>query len=211
MKIIIFGASGRTGQLLLNQALDRGHYVTAFVRNPKKILQSHSHLKITKGDIFNPSSVKNAVKGHDVIVNTLGVRFGGKEQVCTISTKHILDGMKLYQIRRLLVLSGAGSGKSRDRISGFTKWFADMYSRFGDRNAVMDKENQYKLILDANVDYTIIAAPWLTNGDLTKKYQQGEDISMNLFKRISRADAAHFILTIAERDNFVRKEPFIFY
>lgn len=211
MKIIIFGATGRTGLLLLNQALERGHTVTAFIRNPKKITMSHSHLKIVKGDIANAESVGYAVRGHDIIINTLGVRFGGKVQVCTISTSHILAAMKQYQIRRLIVLSGAASGKSLQHLKGFTKWFAEMYAKFGDGNAVRDKNNQYKLILDANVDYTIVSAPWLSNGKLTKKYQEGEDLQMKMFKKISRADVAHFILTIAEHDNYVRKEPLIFY
>jgi putative NADH-flavin reductase len=211
MKIIIFGASGRTGRLLLSQALERGHTVTAFVRNSKEITQSHSHLKIVKGDIANAASVGIAVKGHDIIVNTLGVRFGRKEQVCTVSTGNILKAMKQYQIRRLIVLSGAASGKAIERLKGFTKWFAEMYSKFGDGNAVRDKDNQYKLILDANVDYTIVNAPWLTNGKLTKQYEQGEDLQMGIFNKISRADVAHFILTIAEHDNYVRKEPLIFY
>jgi putative NADH-flavin reductase len=211
MKIIIFGASGKTGLLLLNQALQRGHSVTAFVRNPKKISLKHPHLNVVKGDIAEPLSVENAVKGHDIIINTLGVRYGEKEQICTISTRHILAAMTQYGIRRLIVLSGASSGKSMERLQGFTKWFAEMYARWGDRKAVVDKDNQYKLIMEAHVDYTIIAAPWLTNGKLTKKYQEGEDIKMGLFKKISRADVAHFILTIAEHDNYVKKEPFLFY
>jgi putative NADH-flavin reductase len=211
MKIIIFGASGQTGLLLLTQALERGHTITAFVRNPGKISQKHTRLNVVKGSISDPVGIANAVRGHDVIINTLGVRYGEKAQICTESTRHILAAMKQYQLRRLIVLSGAASGKAMGRLRGFTKWVAEMYGKFGDSNAVRDKENQYKLVMDANIDYTIIAAPWLTNGKLTKQYQEGEDIQMGPFKSISRADVAHFILTIAERDNYVKKEPFIFY
>lgn len=46
MKIVILGATGQTGQHLVNQALQQGHSVTAVVRNPGKMTVSHDNLKV---------------------------------------------------------------------------------------------------------------------------------------------------------------------
>src|SRR5437016_6210468 len=74
MDLLIFGATGGTGRALIQQALEQGHVVTAFVRNPSKMRAVHSNLRIVKGDILDYASVEAAVRGQDVVLSTLGIR-----------------------------------------------------------------------------------------------------------------------------------------
>ena len=60
MKLVIFGATGATGQCLVELALAQGHDVTAFARNPLALTE-HEHLSIVRGDMFRPASVETAV------------------------------------------------------------------------------------------------------------------------------------------------------
>ena len=75
MKLLIFGATGGTGQQLVEQALEQGHYVTAFVRNPAKVAVKHERLKVVKGNVLDCDSVEAAVAGQDTVLSALGVRF----------------------------------------------------------------------------------------------------------------------------------------
>ena len=72
MNITIFGASGAIGQLLTRLALDNGDFVTAYVRNPKKISLKHPNLRLVQGELSNASTIEKAVAESDVVISTLG-------------------------------------------------------------------------------------------------------------------------------------------
>lgn len=74
MKVIVFGATGTVGKLLVRQALEQKYHVTAFVRSNKGSLVElhHENLNIFEGDVFDPISVTNAIKGHDAVFCVLG-------------------------------------------------------------------------------------------------------------------------------------------
>src|SRR5207302_10781145 len=72
MRVLIIGASGGTGRQLVNQALERGHTVTAFVRDPSRLSIQHPKLKIIKGDVLDYSSVEGAVHGQEAVISALG-------------------------------------------------------------------------------------------------------------------------------------------
>jgi putative NADH-flavin reductase len=74
MKLLVFGATGGTGRRLVQQALQQGHVVTAFARDPAKIHVTHDNLRVVRGDILDPASVETAVAGQDAVVSALGTR-----------------------------------------------------------------------------------------------------------------------------------------
>ncbi|HKW45974.1 MAG TPA: SDR family oxidoreductase [Gemmatimonadaceae bacterium] len=74
MKLLVFGATGGTGSRLVQQALEQGHVVTAFARDPRKIRLSHDNLRVVRGDILNKDSVEAAIAGQDGVVSALGTR-----------------------------------------------------------------------------------------------------------------------------------------
>jgi len=90
MKLVIFGATGATGRQLVEQALQQGHDVTAFVRNPAKVTTQHERLKIVKGNIMDCHSVGAAVSGQDAVFSALGVRFRWQFLVFAIVVSQIL-------------------------------------------------------------------------------------------------------------------------
>ncbi len=81
MKLTIFGATGRTGRQLLTQALEAGHEVTAFVRDPSKLGVTHSRLRVMQGDVYDASVVEDATKGQDAVLSALGPVRGGPKDV----------------------------------------------------------------------------------------------------------------------------------
>src|SRR6202789_2400873 len=89
MKIIVFGATGGTGKLILTQALAKGHSVTAFVRNPEG-LPAHPQIHVVQGDLFDPAAVVDAIRGHRAVLSALGARDLKKTSVLAQAIPNIL-------------------------------------------------------------------------------------------------------------------------
>jgi putative NADH-flavin reductase len=74
MNLLIFGATGGTGSAIVAQALEQGHRVTAFARNPDAIKTKHENLVVVQGDILDYASVERAVKRQDAVLSALGTK-----------------------------------------------------------------------------------------------------------------------------------------
>ena len=85
MKLLIFGSTGSIGRQLVEQALEQGHTVTAFARDPSKLEARHDNLKVVQGDAVDYPSVEKAVQSQDVVLCSLGA--GAKGTVRSEGTK----------------------------------------------------------------------------------------------------------------------------
>ena len=72
MKIVVFGASGKTGSLLVDEALTSGHYVLAYVRKPESVKSDHPNLKVVAGYLNEKDKLKSVISGSDACISTLG-------------------------------------------------------------------------------------------------------------------------------------------
>jgi putative NADH-flavin reductase len=90
MKLLVFGATGGTGGQLVQQALQQGHLVTAFARDPGKIHLAHDNLRVVSGDILLPDSVETAVAGQDAVLSALGIRLPIKTVILIVVACQII-------------------------------------------------------------------------------------------------------------------------
>ena len=109
MKVVIFGATGRTGRLLVEGALARGHEVTAFVRAPDKLGALRERVSVVRGDVLDGGAVSDAVDGQDAALVALGSDgTRAAVQVNARGTLNVIRSMQRYGARRLVVLSATG-------------------------------------------------------------------------------------------------------
>jgi len=108
MKIALFGASGTIGQRILDEALRRGHTVTALVRDPSR-LTGRGGLQVRAGNVLDPNSVASAVAGHDAVVSAFGPGAGQDPQTVVQAARALIAGLKAAGVKRLVVVGGAGS------------------------------------------------------------------------------------------------------
>ena len=108
MNIIIFGATGRTGSCIVDLALAQGHTVTAFARDPKSFSSPRSGLSIVRGNVLDAIPVEQAIKGHDAVLSALGGRTLDPSTVISEGTRHIIQGMEKYDVRRIVVILASG-------------------------------------------------------------------------------------------------------
>lgn len=190
MKIVIFGATGTIGTHVVQQALEQGHEVTAFTRNPARVLHQHERLRVAQGDVMDPSDVAKAVAGHDAVVVTLG---GGRAgDVRARGTAAVIEGMRRADVRRLIVQSTLGAGDSRGSLNFF--WKRIMFGLLL-RAAYADHQRQEQLVLASELDWTIVRPSAFTDGPRTGSYLRGfgpNDTPPQL--KIARADVAHYLV-----------------
>ena len=208
MNILVFGATGATGQQVVKQALSRGHRVTAFVRRPEA-LETADNLRIVVGDAArDKSKIAEAMSGQELVISTLGRRNSFRsDHLISRSMEAIVPSMEQAGVRRMTLMSSFGVGESlRDAplIPGI------MY-RILLKEIFADKETAERQLRSSGLDWTIVYPVLLTNGPLTGRYRVGERLDLHGISKISRADVAHFILTEAENRRFAQNVAVLSY
>jgi putative NADH-flavin reductase len=200
MKLCVFGATGGVGRQVVEQALEAGHDVTAFVRTPSKLDLQHSSLRLEQGDVFDPKAVLRAVHEQDVVICSLGSASLKKNTVRSDGTRHIIEAMKQAGVKRLLVVTSMGVGDSRLQLSTFAKFFVSTVIR----NPIADHEIQEGFVRESGLDWTIVRPSGLVDADKTGGYLVGDNASLKS-SRIARADVAHFLLSQLEETEWLHK------
>lgn len=202
MKLIIFGATGTVGEELVKQALNKGHVVTAFVRNPEKMQNAkNSNLILYNGDVLNVGKVENALKNQDVVLCALGDGKAGK--IRAVGTKNIIEAMYKTGQKRLICQTTLGMGESYGNLNFI--WKHIMFGMLL-KKAFQDHQLQEKYILESNLDYTLVRPSALTDGGISNNYKIGFDGNFKkLNLKISRADVADFMLSQISTNEYVKK------
>jgi len=209
MKIIIFGASGATGHHLVNQALEQGHYVTAFIRKPSRLKAAHPNLQIVQGDVVDYQAVGKAVTGHDAVLSALGASSPFKfDQSVVDGVNNIIKAMQAAGVQRFIYMSFAGVKESRHRAGFVIRNIAPKILS----TEVAGHETRETLIRQSGLSWTIVRPPTLTNGKHQAQFRYGEDITSGGFTvMMSRADVADFMLRQLTDPTYLRKSPLVMY
>jgi putative NADH-flavin reductase len=191
MQLLIFGASGGTGLQLVSQALEQGHHVSAFVRQPASITTQHENLSVVQGDITDEKSVAAAMPEHDAIISALGTR-SGQQPVLAEGTRIILEAMNDAGIRRSIWVSSFGAGDSLEQMG----WVArNVVVPLFLKQALIEKDRQERIIMGLGQDWLIARPGGLTDGPRTGVYREITDTKTAVGRpSISRADVADFVL-----------------
>ncbi|WP_064092035.1 NAD(P)-dependent oxidoreductase [Rossellomorea aquimaris] len=198
MKIIVFGATGGTGQEVVKQALAEGHEVTAFVRTPSKLTISNPLLVTIQGNATNMSDVEAALKGQEAVISCLGSDGLGKTSKLTEMTKNILIGIKTHEINRIAYVASAGIHKEIPGLQG-------KLAQFILRNVLNDHRHAVDAIMRSGVHYTIARPMQLTKDPLTSHYRTDITSIPEKGRKIGRADVAHFLLESIKKNTHVNQ------
>jgi len=202
MKIVVFGASGRTGLLTVFQALEKGHHVTAFARKASSVTIQHKNLVINQGDILEYEKVKQAVDGQDVVICALGVESRKYTTVVSEGTANIIRAMNEVNVKRFICMSSAGI---LGNDGGF--WFGKIILPLFLKQVFEDKKRQMKLLQESNLEWVLIRPVGLTDAPKTGKYQIYDKIPGSA--TIPRADVADFMLKLMTDKKYDKMMPAI--
>ena len=199
MKVVVFGATGRTGRLLVAGALERSHDVTALVRAPDKLGALRERVRVVQGDVLDGGVVSDAVDGQEAALVALGVAMKkGDPAVNAQGTLNVIRSMQRYAVRRLVVLSAGGTQQEHD--PNFSWTFERVLKPLFLKHAFADLRRMETSVRQSELDWTIVrAAGGLTDGPGRGGYRVEPGHSLPGGRRIARADVAAFMLDELER------------
>lgn len=202
MKVLIFGASGATGRLLVDEALRRGHDVTAFVRDPSKLAKPDTpHVQ---GDATDLTPVRGAMVNQDAVLCALGSRTLKRDPELVDGVRNIVTAMEECTVRRLVYVSSMGVRESRRQLSWLGRFIIAPLLL---RSALVDHEEREDAITSSDLEWTTVRPAQLTNGPVGS-YRSGEDIrATNRAPSVSRATLAAFMLDQLDGAGYVGAKP----
>ena len=188
MNLLILGASGRTGQLVVEQALDAGYNVTALVRSPERLAIANSKLRVVAGQATEAGDVARAMAGADAVISTLG----GSGSVIADSSRAIVEAAHMTGVKRVIVMSSFLV--ERDRMGTLTRLITGLATG----SKVKDKNAGEQVLRESDLDWTISYPGPLTDGPATGLVKVlPEGTKRRITERISRADVAGWLVEAA--------------
>ena len=155
--VLIIGASRGIGLETVKAALHAGHSVRALARSARRIPVDHPKLEKMVGDALRVPTVKRALTGVDVVIQSLGISAGPEiifkpTQLFSIATRVLVATMEEAQIKRLICVTAFGAGDSRGR-GGFlySVAFNLLVGRIYD-----DKDVQERIVRRSKLDWVIV-------------------------------------------------------
>lgn len=202
MKVAIIGASGFVGSAILNEALNRGHIVTAIVRNPEKIGVSHHNLTIHKADVTSASEVEKAVAGNEAVISAYSAH---DTATYVTAVNAILTGIRKAGIKRIIAVSGAGS---LEVAPGVQMLDTPAFPAEWKNGALATREAFYVIREQNDLDWTVFSpAAEIAPGERTGKFRLGTDqllADVNGRSKISTADYAVALIDELEKPQHVK-------
>jgi putative NADH-flavin reductase len=209
MKVIIFGATGFSGQAILANSIKQGHEVTILVRDASKIPIKHQNLTIVEGNVLNPQTVASVLHHQEAVIQCLGVSGKGDGKPTTFisdATKIIVDEMQNKKIKRLIAMSNVGAGNS----IAFQPWFFTKiilpYFMKWLKVIIEDKNRMEPIIMNSNLDWTIVRCPNIVDKPAKGRCNATLD-GKGLKLSITLSDLSKFMVDQLKQTSFIKQAP----
>jgi len=197
MNVLVFGANGKTGKLVVEKALAAGHTVTAFVRAAVEI----PNVRVVTGDASDPASVRTAVDGQQAVIDTIG----GTTPFKTIhleadAAKVILAEMQAAGAKRLIVVSALGVNESAEQAPF---WYRYLLMPTFLRGSTKDKAAMEEEVRTEGVDFVIVRPPMLSDDPPTGSVTVIDPLETG--HKITRTDLAGFLVDQLTSDQYLNQ------
>jgi uncharacterized protein YbjT (DUF2867 family) len=207
MKILVLGASGRTGKLILKEKKKRGHQTVAIVREPEKLFEYEC--EVIEGTPYDYDTVEEAIQGCDAVINTLNVSrksdnpwssLVSPKDLISASTRNCIKAMEKLGIKRFVALSTLGAGRSWKNTPLILRMIVSLSNL---KYPFQDHGRQEDVLEKSDMDYTICRAPMLSDEINNKGISAVHEGTKPTSFKLSRQSAAEFFIRIIERDEYV--------
>jgi uncharacterized protein YbjT (DUF2867 family) len=205
MKVLVLGATGGTGRLIVRDAMTKGHSVVALVR--AKARSDLPGAELIEGDARDEATLVRALDGCDAVVSSLGAGMGFRDvDLLTVATRGLVAAMTRTDVRRLICISALGVGDSRGH-GGFI--FDRLFKPLLLGPAYKDKDRQEAAIRASSLDWVVVRPGMLTNGPPRGRVRTTTDLAGVNGGKIARADVAQFVVEQLTSNTWLRRTPVI--
>ena len=191
MRVLVFGATGRTGTEVLAQAAQAGHTLTAFVRDPRRLANLPAGVAVAVGDIYKPETIDTAMApGFDALIAVVGADPLKPSTVVSDTARAIIPAAIKARIPRYLGITGTAEMPGQTlfgRISSAILRLTPV------RHATRDHDGAFQLVSNSDLDWTLAGCPWIKDGEKRGIYQTSL-VFPGGRKTIHPGDIAHFLV-----------------
>jgi putative NADH-flavin reductase len=207
MQLTVFGATGGTGRLVVEQGLAAGHTITAVVRDPGRLpLATRPELSVVTATFddtgsnapANRAAITAAIRGADAVIDALGPRGSGPTTVKADAARLIVPAMRKAGVTRLVSVSASGAHTTGDSLP--VRLLVKPVLQRILRHAFADMLAMEKIVRSSGLDWTIVLPPRLTDGPRTGRVRSRVGANVRGSFSISRADLADAVLAAATED-----------
>jgi putative NADH-flavin reductase len=202
MKLALFGATGKTGRLIVERALADGHHVTALARH--QVPLRHQRLTVVTGAADQPAAIAHVVLGADAVISAMGA---GQHTLATFGP-HLLTAMRSAGVTRVVSLIGASvpmPGDPRTLSHRLLRAITQLFAA----DVLADGEAHARVLEASEVQFTLVRPPRLTDGAPTGHVVAAEHLPLGPTSFIARADLAEFMLRVAVEGQYLRAAPMV--
>ncbi|MDU2390642.1 SDR family oxidoreductase [Bacillus sp. (in: firmicutes)] len=204
-KIAILGANGKAGKILVNEALEKGYQVKILTRNSTNTEKINENIETIIGDARNFSTIQDLLQGCSAVINAVG-QPKNEPYIFSAVTKHVLEAMKEFEIKRYILISGGSLNVTGDQKGMVNKIGATLFKLFLPK-MMQDKYKELQTIQGSDVDWTIVRLPFVMEGKGIGKIKESL-VDMPGMK-IQNSDIAPFVIKEINSERYVGKCPFI--
>lgn len=202
MRIIVFGATGKTGKHVVDECLARNLDVVAYVRNAQKL--ADRQISVVTGELTDASAIERALEGCDGIISALG----SGNNTLTQFARTIVPVLEKHGPRRIVSLVGAGVGMPGDP-SSFGRTAMLTLMRLIARPVLEDAEHHAQILIDSDLDWTLVRPPRLTTGPKAGVIDHAPSLKLGPSQSISRANLVAFMVETIVASSYVRQAPMV--
>ena len=209
--IAVIGGTGKSGAYLVQELLRQGFRLKLLIRDASSrdlpLFYSHPAVKILDGNVRDYEVVRRLIQGCDAVISTLGLGIPNSEPtIFSQSTQNILSAMNECNIERYIVTTGLNVDTPFDKKSAKTQ-FSTEWMRTNFPLSTADKQREYEILSDSEVQWTLVRLPLIELTDSRKEVLiSTEDM---LGEKISTTDLACFLIAQLNDHTYWQKAPFI--
>ncbi|MEV6639449.1 NAD(P)H-binding protein [Amycolatopsis sp. NPDC051371] len=207
MRVLILGASGGTGRLLVNLALDRGLEVTGAARNLDTLRARHPGLPLHPVDVRDQQALRTVTAGHDAAISVIGGRARTPGGIYSEGGRAIVQALEDEGVRRFVCVSSGGVA-SRD--PGLPLWYRLAIPLFM-RDLYDDMRRMEDIVRDSALEWTIVRASYLVDKPARREFRVENGRNPRGGWKISRSDLAAFLLDQVGSSRWLKSTPTLAY
>ncbi len=207
MIVVVFGASGKVGRLVVAEALRREHSVRAVFHKTKPDLDDDNNLDLIQVDRADAEAVTKVIIGAEAVISTLGSWGTASKDIVSVAAKHYIPAMETQGITRIISLTGAEAYDITDKLTPLRR-ITRTAARLVAHKILFDGEEHIRLLRASKLDWTVLRSPVMTSRPRT-------DYKLSLtapkpWNVISRRAVANALLDQLDGPAYSRAAPFIY-
>lgn len=203
VRVVVFGGTGRTGRLIVEQALLDGHRVTVAARHPEGAGLPPA-VRVVRADVQDPASVAAAVRDQDALVLAISSPARTPGTLYSDAARNVVAAAEVAGVTRAVVISSGGVDRDDP---GLPFWYRRILIPMVMSSLYAEMGEMEKVITRSTLDWTIVRASYLQDRTATARYRVEEGRTPRRGWKLSRADLARFVVDQLDSDRWLRAIP----